>query len=374
LANGPIADRNFDGVVDGKDLDLVVTDANSAEVATSTKDGSWNVDSVDASTREIKLDVSTGVNATVSYKHASADNTFEIDMTDPSASIQYAGLAIEDDDKIANRSPFIKVVFDDGLEVDGYRGDSYTDVNLTAATLTMGDGEAMDISGNFAVEANGHNWLWAGINLELGEYTLAVTGVDVAGNDADASVTFSIVAKPATDIALNPGVNLISLPGTPATSSVEGVFGGSDVTSVLTYDPSTPTKWLAAERAPDGSWVGNLTEVSASLGYWVTTSSFDALSVDIVSFSAGGATLPPTHSLVSGWNLVAVTVLDESKTTVDANTYLGNNWLRAITYDAVRGAFESQGPDDVGDDGNPPELDVGKGYFVWMTKPHTVVP
>ena len=84
--------------------------------------------------------MSTGVNATVSYKHTSADNTFEIDMTDPSASIQYAGLAIEDDDKIANRSPFIKVVFDDGLEVDGYRGDSYTDVNLTAATLTMGDG------------------------------------------------------------------------------------------------------------------------------------------------------------------------------------------------------------------------------------------
>ena len=118
------------------------------------------------------------------------------------------------------------------------------------------------------------------------------------------------------------------------------------------------------------------------MGYWVTTSNFDALSVDIVSFSAGGATLPPTHSLVPGWNLVAVTTLDlvdadgeevsatEKAKPVDANTYLGNNWLRAITYDAEKGRFESLGPDDE----DAPTLKVGKGYFVWMTKPHTVVP
>ena len=242
----------------------------------------------------------------------------------------------------------------------------------------MGEDET-DISGDFAVEGNGHDYLWAGVSLALGEYTLAVTGEDTAGNSTDGELTFTIIERSATQIALTPGVNLISLPGTPATSSVEGVFGGSDVTSVLTYDPSTPTKWLAAERAPDGSWVGNLTDVSASLGYWVTTTSFDALSVDIVSFSAGGAALPPTHNLVPGWNLVAVTTLDEVKKTgdatpVDANTYLGNNWLRAITYDAKASRFQTQGPDDLDDDGNPPTLDVGKGYFVWMTKPHTVVP
>ena len=121
--------------------------------------------------------------------------------------------------------------------------------------------------------------------------------------------------------------------------------------------------------------MGNLTDVSASLGYWVTTTSFDALSVDIVSFSAGGASLPPTHSLVPGWNLVAVTTLDEVVKTadaddIDANTYLGNNWLRAITWDAASGRFISLGPDD-----DPaPMLEVGKGYFVWMSRPHTVVP
>ena len=59
-----------------------------------------------------------------------------------------------------------------------------------------------------------------------------------------------------------------------------------------------------------------------------------------MSFSAGGASLPPTHSLMPGWNLVAVTTLDEVEKTadadaIDANTYLGNNWLRAITYNAA---------------------------------------
>ncbi len=371
VANGPIGDANVDGELNGMDVSVVVLDKDGAEVATSTEAAAQVVaDGIDASARTIVIaGISGGVNAKVTYHHPSADNTFEVDQLGPEVSF-----SVVDDDELTNSSPFIKVSFND----DEYPGDSYTDVSLTAATLTMGDDE-MDIAGDFAAEANGHNYLWAGVTLALGEYTLDVTGEDTAGNETDGSLTFTIIERPATQVALTPGVNLISLPGTPATTSVEGVFGGSDVTSVLTYDPSTPTKWLAAERAPDGSWVGNLTDVSASLGYWVTTSSFDALSVDIVSFSAGGATLPPTHNLVPGWNLVAVTTLDEVEKTadadpVDANTYLGNNWLRAITYDAQLGRFVTAGPDDLDDDGNPPTLTVGKGYFVWMTKPHTVVP
>ncbi len=363
VANGPIADSNFDDSLDADDVSVVVMDKDGVVVATSTQ---VTVTAVDASARTVKIEsVTGGATANVSYKYVSADHTFEIDQSAPSASFSVA-----DESKITNNSPFIKVTFKD----DEYPGDSYTDVALSAATLTMGDDET-DISGDFEEAANGREYLWAGVNLGLGEYTLAVTGTDTAGNATDASVTFTIIARPATQITLTPGVNLISLPGTPATTSVEGVFGGSDVTSVLTYDPSTPTKWLAAERAPDGSWVGNLTEVSASLGYWVTTTSFDAVSVDIVSFRAGGATLPPTHSLMPGWNLVAVTTLDEVVKTadadaIDANTYLGNNWLRAITYNAATGRFVSLGPDDE----DAPMLEVGKGYFVWMTRAHTVVP
>ena len=363
VSNGPIADANFDEALDGMDVSVVVMDEDGNVIATSTQ---VTVMAVDASARTIKIaSVADGATANVSYKYPSADNTFEIDNMGPGVSFSVA-----DDAELTNSSPFIRVTFDD----DEYPGDSYTDVALSAATLTMGDDET-DISGEFAAAANGHEYLWAGVNLALGEHTLAVTGTDTAGNASDGSVTFTIIERPATQVALTPGVNLISLPGTPATTSVEGVFGGSDVTSVLTYDPSTPTKWLAAEKTPDGSWVGNLTDVSASLGYWVTTSSFDALSVDIVSFSAGGATLPPTHSLVPGWNLVAVTTLDEVASTadadpVDANTYLGNNWLRAITYDAQSGRFVSLGPDDE----DAPMLEVGKGYFVWMTRSHTVVP
>ena len=374
VANGPIGDANVDGSLDGEDVSIVVMDEDGKEVATSTQ---VTVNAVDASARTIVIAaVTDGVKAKVTYSHPSADNTFEIDQDGPGVSF-----SIADEKEITNNSPFVKVSFDD----DEYPGDSYTDVSLTAATLTMGDDET-DIADDFQIEANGHNYLWAGVSLALGEYTLAVTGTDTAGNAADGELTFTVIERPATKIALTPGVNLISLPGNPATTSIGGVITNPDITSVLTYDPSTPTKWLAAERAPDGNWVGNLTEISGGLGYWVTTSSFDSLDVDIVSFSAGGAVLPPTHNLVPGWNLVAVTVLtledaDENEVSatadaapVDANTYLGNNWLRVITYDAQAGRFETQGPDDLDDDGNPPTLDVGKGYFVWMTKPHVVVP
>ena len=371
VKKGPIADSDADGDLTDEITTLSVMNAAGTEVATST-----HITDVDASARTITISVEGGTTADATYNYVTADHTFEIDMDGPTA-----GRVVEDGDnsffnvadgeELTNSSPFIKVFFDDAE----YPGDSYTDVALTAATLTMGDGEAMDIAGDFAAEANGHNYLWRGVNLALGEYTLAVTGEDTAGNETeDVSVTFTIIPKPAYEVALNPGVNLISLPGEPATTSIEGVISNPDISSVLTYDPSTPTKWLAAERAPDGSWVGNLTEITGGLGYWVTTSSFDSLDVDIESFSAGGASLPPTHSLVPGWNLVAVTVIDEAMTSVDANTYLGNNWLRAITYDSVEGRFVSIGPDDVDDKGVLERLDVGKGYFVWMTKPHTVVP
>ena len=89
------------------------------------------------------------------YSYAAADHTFEVDQDGPGVSF-----SIADEAEITNNSPFVKVSFDD----DEYPGDSYTDVSLTAATLTMGDDEA-DISGDFAVEANGHNYLWAGVNL-----------------------------------------------------------------------------------------------------------------------------------------------------------------------------------------------------------------
>ena len=367
LENGPIGDRNFSGSVDKMDVAFTATDADD-NVATSTTAGEDYDVSVDAGYRTIEIEGFSAVKATVSYKHVAADHTFEVDEKAPGVSVEANSIVLNNDTsmEVADKSPFINVKFDD----DEYPGDSYTDVKLTSATLAMGDDDAVDIMGDFAMEANGHNWLYAAFNMELGDYTLEVTGDDAAGNEASATVQFTVISKPPTKVALSPGVNLISLPGHPATTSIEGVITNPNVRSVLTYDPSTPTKWLAAERAPDGSWVGNLTEITGSLGYWVTTSNFDPLEVDIVSFSAGGADLPPTHSLVPGWNLIAVTVLDDDQEKVDANFYLGNNWLRAITYDASTRTFVTLGPDDE----DAPMLDVGKGYFVWMTKPHTVVP
>ena len=204
VANGPIADANFDGVLDMDDItSLSVKDSDGKVVATST-----HITAVDASAREITISVEGGATAVVSYSYAAADHTFEIDMSAPGASFSVA-----DESKITNNSPFIKVSFDDAE----YPGDSYTDVTLTAATLTMGDDET-DIAADFAAEANGHNYLWAGVGLALGEYTLAVTGTDTAGNATDASLTFTVIERPSTQVALTPGVNLISLPGTPATS------------------------------------------------------------------------------------------------------------------------------------------------------------
>ena len=203
LANGPIADANVDGELNVLDVTVTVGD----DMATST-DSDLKVDAVDASGRTVMVSMAGATyskdakpTVTVTYRYASADHTFEIDMNGPEGGGEDESFFnIADGAKLTNSSPFIKVLFTD----DEYPGDSYTDVSLTAATLTMGDDE-MDIADDFQVEANGHNYLWAGVNLALGEYTLAVTGEDTAGNSTDGELTFTIIEKPATQVALTPG-------------------------------------------------------------------------------------------------------------------------------------------------------------------------
>ena len=88
VANGPIADDNVDGTLDGMDVSVVVMDENGNVVATSTQ---VTVMAVDASERTIKIAaVTDGATANVTYKYPSADNTFEVDQSGPGVSFSLA--------------------------------------------------------------------------------------------------------------------------------------------------------------------------------------------------------------------------------------------------------------------------------------------
>lgn len=357
LAKGPLADANFDDVLDAGDFTLVAT-TNGTPTAITAAD--ITVFNASARTLSVNKNIDTAKAVTVSYSYV-ADNVFEVDNSAPTVTFDPDGTA-----DVENTAPFIRVIFDE----DEYPGDTHKTVSLTKAEVTKPDGTTEDVLAKFTTLDN-IEYIWAASDLALGDHDLVVSGTDDAGNElADASVTITIAERAPVKIALRPGWNLVSLPGATASSGINSVVTVSAVDVVLTYDPRTAAKWLTAVRnAEDGLFYGSLTEISANTAYWVHTSTFEPIEVDIPGLTAGSAQLPPSHMLVAGWNLVPVSILNPGDADPDADEYYsGLDWSRSYGYDNVTNRFDGFDP------GGEEVVAVGKGYWLYLNGSGTLVP
>jgi len=253
-------------------------------------------------------------------------------------------------------------------DADEYFGDETDTVTVTSATL---DGEDVTLFTNDNIV-----WSLGGV-LDLGAHILVVTAEDAAGNSRTDTLDFTVDEPPDVDITLDPGWNLISVPGGIADPSVSNVFAGTNVSKVFTWDPVR--FWTAAILNPDtGAFEGSLISISASNGYWVFTDRFETLTVTLAK--RGPTTVIPNYNLTAGFNLIGFTAiaadtvapisdsrLDES---VDTDTYLaslGDTWTNLVGFDPATG-FEVQTP------GGPGTMDMGKGYWVFLSEAGTLIP
>jgi len=356
VAKTPIADSNFDGVINASDI-------TSLSFGTSTQTSSA-ITAVDASAGTITVTSSVGTSetATVSYKYTT--NTFEVDHSSPTITYLPANAAT-----IKVSSPYITVTFDE----DEYPGDSYKTVTLTKAQVTKPDASVEDLLTKF-VTSDSAEYIWAASDLALGKYTLKISGNDSAGNKiTDSTSSFTVAARDKYSIALRPGWNLISLPGDPTDSAVNTVITDADIDTVITNDPTVAGSWTTAVRNAAGTLEGTLTTVVSGKGYWVHTSTFDPIKVDIPGLTAGAVTLPPSFSLVAGWNLVSAGTLTLTQTTRDADEYFaGLSWSRAYSYSNSTNAFSSILPDASSTDDT--QISIGQGYWLFLKAAGTLVP
>ena len=353
LANGPIADADFDGDVDAADISAISFSVNTATTSAIT--------AVDASARTVTVNVVVGAaeTATVSYSYV-GDDVFEVDQAAPTVAFDPA-----DDTEVENQSPFIRITFDE----DEYPGDSFTTVTLTKADLTLPDGTTMDLLESF-VSSDNIEYIWAAQDLALGAYTLTISGTDTAGNALkDSASNFTIAERAPYEVALRPGWNLVSLPGAPADADINAVVTNADVEVVLTYDPTVPGGWLTAVRDAEGNLAGTLTSITGKTALWVRTVSFEPISVDIPGIAAGAASVPPSFKLAKGYNLVGVATLDLTTADRDANEYFtGLDWSRAYGYNNVTNKFEAKLPDTAD------KVTTGQGYWLFLNAAGTLVP
>lgn len=286
-------------------------------------------------------------------------------------------------DETESRNPFISLRF---TESDEFRvqdatladdqatltdGDDRIDVDShNTVTITKIELDGEDVSGQL-LRAEKDEFSLALINLAEGDYKLVYTAVDDVGNELeDVEFKFEVVQRSEYKVALRPGWNLISLPGTPADPSIGSVLPDS-------MRASTILQWVDGafdvnERQSDGSWdpSGGVTEVVAGPGYWILTNAFEEIETLIPERSP--ATVLPTIPIVGGWNLIGVIDLAQTDAGKDLPDTDKEGYMASIDelvvygFDTETNTFAKVG------DGDP--IVVGSGYWVWADKKGTLVP
>lgn len=267
-------------------------------------------------------------------------------------------------------NPFIRINFAESGE---YPLDTHKSVTLTKLVLRDANAEETDLLGmEGAVDSD--SFLVSLSDLELGKYTLVVNAMDELGNalSRNATFDFEVVQRPKHSVSLWPGNNLVSVPGDPVDPSIDVVLPAEHpATAVLSYDPTDPVgPWLAATREAGGSWSGPLTEIRAGKGYWVDTSTFAPLSVQLEE--RGSGEVPPTYALASGWNLVGVVAasLDSIGDGIAAKDYFASiNWSVAYTYDTGSNRWQK-----LTGAASEPKLKAGQGVWVWAENADVLAP
>ena len=253
--------------------------------------------------------------------------------------------------------------------------DSHASVTLGAVTL---DGEAVDAS---QIRTLGSNEFLVQLSgLDVAKHELKYTATDELGNSASDTVKFEIKPRPAYKIALRPGWNLISLPGTPADPAIGSVVSDDlSVKLVLGYQNGA---WLTAIR--DGaSWSGTLTEITGGWGYWIQSTAFESISA-LIPDADTSSTLP-TIPVTQGWNLLGVVDIQQEAAgkapigKAEADDYFTSiPWRVAYSFDTRTSSWTKLVPEagvvdaDGGDDSD--EILNAKGYWVWSSTVGTLVP
>ncbi|MDE2884998.1 MAG: hypothetical protein OXO53_07870 [Chloroflexota bacterium] len=268
------------------------------------------------------------------------------------------------------------------------------DVTGTATKVDIGDGDTLRVDSHRAVTLtalaiNGESRLdevvrvdpWkyvlAVTGLEVGEYEITYAAMDDVGNEVDeddASADFEVLERQPYEIELDPGWNLISVPGDPFNPAVSAVIGDLKADTVLGFQGG---EWVTAVKGEDGRWMGTLTDIQGGYGYWVRTTVVETIETVIPPVLP--TSVLPTVPIVAGWNLIGVVDPEQHDTdTADARhsvdeylTSLGNAWRVAYGFETQQNSWSKLLPKASPD---PSMVENGRGYWLWNTRPGTLVP
>jgi len=387
LANWPVADADADGSL--LDDIAISVDGTAMSIAATANSGGTGCSDVIAATdmyvsavnygeaENFTVCLGTALSATsivkVTYNYANASNVVEIDNAGPTLTFDPAGGTSTE-----KARPYVSIIADD----DEYADDTYTTVTVAKATLTSPSGVTTDISGDLTTADNKRFIYAPTADMELGQWTVKAQVTDTAGNkSSETSSKFTVKARSKFTLGLKAGWNLISLPNNPADTSIDTVIGTANgVSTVYAYEGGA---WKVAVREKSGgawsAFAGSLTTMEGHKAYWVKSSDFQSLKINIPALVGGasGSDTPPTPPTIPvsvGWNMVAA-VDTSGSLSDDANVATIKVYLTGLTvtkiyeYDTAAGTWTGYASDDTSNN-----IKVGRGYWLYATKAGTLVP
>ena len=328
---------------------------------------------------------------------------FEGDVQLPKPRVVVSGVHAGDTEpEVEQKRPlFIEIDFTSTFSADCDPGDNlsdelncsaetaeYAEDGFDAVTITKFELDGVDMTDSVKT-TDDETFLVALNDVSVGDHEITIQAMDVAGNELkdELDVEFSVDERDPFTRRLNPGWNLVSLPGEPLDGDISAIFTADiEVRRVYTFNPSIPGGWQVALRETlDGEWRGDLTQITEKNGYWVLSDAIQDLEVDIPR-AAGGALgsstpkQPPVIPLYKGWNLIPVVdvtgdALDTDKS-IDAETYLnslddGLDLARVLGFNTITNEwFTVLDPDATARQ----SLRIGSGYWVFVRESASLVP
>lgn len=295
----------------------------------------------------------------------------EIDFTEPFSA------DCSDADKLGNKIECIS------------ESAEYAEDGFDAVTITRFELNGVDMTDDVRT-TDDETFLVALNDVSIGDHEIKIQATDVAGNELKdvLEIEFEVEERDPFTRRLNPGWNLVSLPGSPEESAIASVFGSDiEVRTVYTYNPVTPGGWQVAVRETlDDAWQGDLTDITAKSGYWVLSDAIQDLEVSIPRLAGGavGASTPvqpPVIPMYAGWNLIPVVdvtgdALDTDKA-IDATTYLnslddGLDLARVLGFNTITNEWFTV--IDPSDTSVTDDLQIGSAYWVFVRESASLVP
>ena len=273
----------------------------------------------------------------------------------------------------------------EGGEAKEYSGDTHKTVELSGVGVDVDLADGSSAEPEFTISSSDDIKFTISVrNPPVGVYTVSLKATDEAGNVSKSAGTaiadtiesvFTVKAAVPTELALDPGWNLISLPFQPSNPGINSILPATHPASLVMSFDNASGLWVVSRRdAETGMFTGDVMQMVATTAYFVFTTSLEPIKLirPGLATAAAAPAIPSAIAIKAGWNLIPVLTYQSplpgsppGSGGVSADDYLGalrNSqgdaaWLRALLWDTTSQTWTSVAPEETVtrsvDDRNP---------------------